>query len=367
MSRFLFWCKITEATIGRNGFFSSAQSIHIAPMAHQRRFILLLSMVALLGGVGSLDSRAADPAEKVGPVNGDASAADIMRWIGALDDNRYLAREEATQHLIAAGSAALDPILAIANSDQPEPADRAIWILRRLSNSRDNDLGVAALEHLAQLKGRPALVAKAEAELDDRSIATCERRLAPLGAEIAFRPKQIDATTVANVLQVHLDSNWHGTPEDLSMIAKLPRQFYFELDGAAFDDSVAKMFETKKKLAYVMFSNTKVSPAAIDSLKQQHPDSIVMLRNQAMLGLSGQAHKSGVQVTSVLQGAAAAAAGIVVGDVIATIDGHPLPDFDRLTVRIAQHKPGDKIDMEIIRGEEKSKITVTLGSWAGQG
>jgi len=150
------------------------------------------------------------------------------------------------------------------------------------------------------------------------------------------------------------------------MIAKLPRQFYFELDGAAFDDSVAKMFETKKKLAFVKFSNAKVSPAAVDSLKQQHPESIVILRNQAMLGLSGQTHKSGVLVTNVVPGAAAAA-GIVVGDVIATMDGHPLPDFDRLTVQIAQHQPGDKIDVEIVRAEKKMKITVTLGSWTNQG
>jgi S1-C subfamily serine protease len=52
--------------------------------------------------------------------------------------------------------------------------------------------------------------------------------------------------------------------------------------------------------------------------------------------------------------------------VVATIDGHALPDFDRLTVRVAQHQPGDKVAMEIIRGEKKLKISVTLGSWTGQ-
>ena len=62
-----------------------------------------------------------------------------------------------------------------------------------------------------------------------------------------------------------------------------------------------------------------------------------------------------------------AAAGIVPGDVIATIDGHALPDFDRLTVRIAQHRPGDTVDVEIIRGEERKKLAVTLGRWTDQG
>jgi hypothetical protein len=333
-------------------------------MTHQRRSTLIL---CLLVGVAGAQSRAAEQANSATPTGHAATAAEIAGWISALDDNRYQAREQATQHLIDAGAAALDPLLIVAVTGRPEPADRAIWILRRLGGSRDNDLAVAALEQLAQLKSRPALVAKAEADLDERNIAACEQRLAPLGAEIVLRLEQIDFATAGNVLHVRLDSTWHGSPEDLRVIAKLRRQLFFELDGAAFDDTVAKMFETKQKLSFVKFTNSKVSAAAIDSLKLKHPQAVIVLRNQAMLGVGGQTHKSGVLVTEVRQGTAAANAGIVPGDVIATIDGHPLPDFDRLTVQVAQHQPGDKVGMEIIRGEQKMKITVTLGSWANQG
>src|SRR6476469_1252554 len=126
-------------------------------MAHQLRSTLIL---CLLAGIASSQSRA-DQANFVGPTGQAARAAEIASWISALDDNRYKAREQATQHLIAAGAATLDPLLVVANVDRPEPADRAIWILRRLGGSRDNDLAVDALEHLAQLKGRPALVSKA--------------------------------------------------------------------------------------------------------------------------------------------------------------------------------------------------------------
>jgi serine protease Do len=63
----------------------------------------------------------------------------------------------------------------------------------------------------------------------------------------------------------------------------------------------------------------------------------------------------------VQSGSAAAAAGIQQGDIIATIDGHKLPDFDRLTVRIAQHQPGDKIEVEIIRNDQRMKLTPVLG------
>ena len=36
---------------------------------------------------------------------------------------------------------------------------------------------------------------------------------------------------------------------------------------------------------------------------------------------------------------------------------------DRLTVRVAQHRPGDVMDVEILRGEERKKLSVTLGRW----
>ena len=46
-----------------------------------------------------------------------------------------------------------------------------------------------------------------------------------------------------------------------------------------------------------------------------------------------------------------------------SIDGHHIPDFDRLTVRIAQHQPGDKVELEIIRKDKRMKITPVLGAW----
>jgi S1-C subfamily serine protease len=54
----------------------------------------------------------------------------------------------------------------------------------------------------------------------------------------------------------------------------------------------------------------------------------------------------------------------MVEDVVVAIDGQKVPDFDRLTAHVAQHQPGDKIVVEVLRGGEKRKLDVTLGSWA---
>ena len=87
------------------------------------------------------------------------TAAQITGWIAKLDDDRYQAREEATQHLFEAGGAALDPLLAAANADRPEPSDRSVWILRRFSTSKDAALRRKALGHLASLTKRPQVAA----------------------------------------------------------------------------------------------------------------------------------------------------------------------------------------------------------------
>ena len=332
-----------------------------------KRLFLLLAIAWLTGGLMIVPLTAEEPQPSADQKKAAATSADVEHWIAELDDNRYLVRETATRRLLDSGTVALDPLLAATNAQRPEPADRAVWILRGLGRSSDNDLAMAALERLVQLKGRPLLVEKAEQDLAERSVVACEQRLAPLGAEVTLQLEQVADVKVVPLLHVRLGDAWRGTTADLQPVAQLRQQLYFRLEGAAVDDSIAKLFEDKEKLAFLQLLNSKVSPAAVDALKKKHPESTVYMRNEALLGVSAENHATGVVVQHVQPGTAAATAGIMPGDVIAAIDGHKLPDFDRLTVRIAQHQPGETIDIEIVRGEEKKKLEVTLGSWPGQG
>jgi hypothetical protein len=295
------------------------------------------------------------------------SADQIAGWIKKLDDPLYQVREEATQHLTEAEGAALDPLLSAANGDRPEPADRAVWIMRRFSRSRNGELAMAALEHLIQVENQPTVVAKALSELAERNIAACEAKLVPLGADLNVQIEPIDPPNAAPVLTLRLGDRWHGTTEDLRQLAELKQQKYFRLEGAAINDEVAKYFAGKEKLAVLQLFDTKVSAAAVDALKEKHPDAIIYLRNQALLGVSAENNPAGVRVMFVQPNSAAEKAGIKQGDIIATIEGHKLPDFDRLTARIAQHQPGDKIDIEIVRFDQSSKQneTVTLNLMLG--
>jgi hypothetical protein len=293
-----------------------------------------------------------------------STPAEINTWIAELDDGRYLVREKATRNLLDAGDVALDALLDAANADRPEPADRALWILRQLGRSPDSGLAIAALERLVEVHGRPLLVDKAESELAVRSVQACEERLAPLGAEISMPFEPIDVANVVPILHLRLGPQWQGTLDDLRPLAQLRHQLHFRLEGAPIDDAVVKLFEEKEKLAHLQLLYTRVTPAGVDALKQRHPEAIVYVRNEALLGISAENHAKGVVVQTVENPSAASAAGILPGDIITAFDGKPLADFDRLTVRIAQHRPGDTVDVEILRGEETKKLSVTLGRWS---
>jgi hypothetical protein len=327
---------------------------------------VLFASAFLFGALAIWPVVAADEAASSEVERAASTPTEIAGWIDELDDNRYLVRERATQQLLDAGSAALDPLLAAANGDRLEPADRAVWILRRHSRASDSSLAIDSLERLVKLRGRPVLVEKAELQLAQRSVDACKEQLSPLGAEVLVQPTQFDIANVVPLLHIRLGEKWQGTTEDLRCVAKLRHQLHYRLDGAAINDDVALLFEEKEKLAFLQLYHTKVTPDAVDALKKRHPDAIVYVRGQALLGVQAENHPAGVLVQRVEDGTAAATAGIVPGDVIASIDGHSLPDFDRLTARIAQHRPGETIDVEIVRAEERKKLTVTLGRWPGQ-
>ena len=85
---------------------------------------------------------------------------------------------------------------------------------------------------------------------------------------------------------------------------------------------------------------------------------------------------SGVLVASVRPGAGAAKAGVKAptsqvtvegeswpagGDVIVSVDGQAVPSVERLVDLIAAKKPGDRIDLVVVRGNSRTHLDVKLG------
>jgi S1-C subfamily serine protease len=97
---------------------------------------------------------------------------------------------------------------------------------------------------------------------------------------------------------------------------------------------------------------------------KQTPDVLgasVLSRESALeLGIPEKLVDRGLIVRMVLPNSAAADAGLEAGDQITRIDGVRLADVSELRDAIKSHKPGDVVELTIIRGERDVKLSVPL-------
>lgn len=320
------------------------------------RQILFTTVVMLLFAAPGFAADVAEPQAADRPVD----AARIAGLIEQLDSNRYLERELATQALVEAGTAALDPLLAAANGDRPEPADRAIWVLRKMGESPDIDFALTAIDRLVQLKNRPTVVAEARRWQSRLRLDACQEHLAALGGKLAVDNFVLPDVGPIQLVRVELGNDWRGSVDDLRCLVGLDQQDYFRLVGPGVDDQVVALFESKDGLRMLQIFTSRVTPAAADALKERQPKAVVYIRNRALLGIQGDSQPNGVRVIQAQANYGAAQAGIAVGDVVTAIDGKPVKDFDRLTAIIAQHQPGDEVDVVIQRGAQTLTKRVKL-------
>ncbi len=70
----------------------------------------------------------------------------------------------------------------------------------------------------------------------------------------------------------------------------------------------------------------------------------------------------GAQVADVIGGGPAAAAGIKVGDVLIGVGGQPIERPDDVSAAIENRRPGDKVEIKLLRGGTQRTVSVTLGT-----
>jgi serine protease Do len=72
---------------------------------------------------------------------------------------------------------------------------------------------------------------------------------------------------------------------------------------------------------------------------------------------------SGAYVVSVTPNSAAEAAGLLPRDVISDFDRKPIGDVHDLVCALFESKPGDIVELTVLRGGQSRSVTVTLGRW----
>jgi membrane-associated protease RseP (regulator of RpoE activity) len=75
----------------------------------------------------------------------------------------------------------------------------------------------------------------------------------------------------------------------------------------------------------------------------------------------------GAWITEVVPGSPADEAGLRVGDIIHAVNGQAVNDDHPLPELIIAHRPGDRIELQILRGDGEHSIEVELGARPGSG
>ena len=75
----------------------------------------------------------------------------------------------------------------------------------------------------------------------------------------------------------------------------------------------------------------------------------------------GLTQRGGLLVVGVEDGSPAGRGGLIVGDILATLDGQPVEDTDDLLVLLAGDRVGRSVPVKVVRGGELTEVEITVG------
>jgi serine protease DegQ len=84
----------------------------------------------------------------------------------------------------------------------------------------------------------------------------------------------------------------------------------------------------------------------------------VRLPDTQRLGLT---QRGGLLVVGVEEGSPAGRGGLIIGDIVATLDGQPVEDTEDLLVLLTGERVGREVEVKVVRGGELQTLQVTVG------
>lgn len=316
-------------------------------------------LLGLLAGVAAGLPHASAEEQPQQPL---ADAGAIGQWIADLDHDQFAVRQSASRKLREAGLVAVEPLKAAADGKRSEVTRRAIEVLDALCDSDDAEAATAASEALKKLAQsshrlaahRATVVLRGQRLRRQWAALTEVQRL----GGIVGSPLIEDGELVINSLT--LGRKWEAGNEGLKHLSRLGRIEQLKLYGQQFSDegveSLAAVSGVQKLMLYV----TGISEDGRRRLQDALPGTQIDLRRGALLGVMGTPG-AGCRVNTVKPGSAAERAGIESDDLIVSVDGQPVPDLSALIAIIAKQKPGDRIHINLLRGDEPFEKDVVLG------
>jgi hypothetical protein len=188
--------------------------------------------------------------------------------------------------------------------------------------------------------------------------------LEKLGARISLDQQVAGLNRIAQIdlddppLQVIVGPEWKGGVEGLRWVADMPHVTTVSLHSAPLGDEVAPQLEKLPHIRRLEVYGTPLSDEAIAQLQASLVGIEIDVRHGgARLGIRG------MPVQEVVANSAAAKAGIERGDSITQLGDVAINDFEHLTAEIAKFRPGDEVQVTLLRQGNVLTRTVRFDRW----
>jgi membrane-associated protease RseP (regulator of RpoE activity) len=191
-------------------------------------------------------------------------------------------------------------------------------------------------------------------------------RLQALGSKI--NDNYLSMASGKRGLEAVIDTRWKGSPEDLRLLPRLRNLRHVGIHGLKIDAQTLALLGRLRSLENIQLYGTGVSDEAVAALAARFPNAEIDVRKGGKLGVGGQRIVGPCQITQVVAGSAADRAGLQIGDVVLSMDGVAVKNFEGLTEYVGRHGPGESIEVEIERAvagkvPQRFTATVTLDGW----
>jgi hypothetical protein len=341
--------------------------------------------------------------------------AQVEEWVADLGAERFTKRDAATKHLIAAGAAAIEPLMEGIAQHGLEVTTRGIYVLQQLAVAGDEATETSARSSLEKIAAARVTAAARHARdaLDKLDSLRQQRALAELqrlGARIDQNYQEL-ASTMGPLFMIEIGDNWRGTVDDLrwlkflhdvqqvsfvgekvedswlAHIANMPNIQLVKIKRAKITDEGLAPLKTLARLEFLRLFYMNIGDGAVVHLAQCQRVTKLDLygtkvtldgetklqaalaakidrRKGAFLGISPTQEKNPIwEIAHVTPGTAADKAGLRSGDVFLTYDTKKVGDYLSLKDMIAEHDAGQIVDVTLRRGGEIIERRIQLGEW----
>lgn len=371
-------------------------------MARSHRPCLMMLLLTVIGSGMLFAQEAAQEADE----------KPISYWVSQLGSDQYLRRELANKKLREAGPAAVTPLIEATRSGELELVEQAMTVITSIALSTAPKSDGGAWDQLSKVAaeggGRRASCAKsAVEEIRDHRSMEARKELAAAGVFVGVDEFAIGAIS-RPVTIVQVDEKWRGNAEALQWLAWLSGVENARIKGAAVQRDVLKavaqvpdlislviidgkvenntlipLIEMDRiealEFRYVRLSDeqaeliasipirkslslmgTGLSEAKVASMGTRLPGLEITHRQGGFLGVSCLDGPDQCEISSVVPGSAAEAAGLIRDDVIIGIEDTKVTRFKDLQDAINKHIPGDEVEVRFRRGGEIQTVKLRL-------